>query len=84
MVEPFLSRDELKLYTLIWNRFMASQMAPQQNESTTIELTVHDDYIFKATGSRVIFPGFSAVYEDAKKKMLLNCQLLKRMMQPIR
>ena len=30
MVEPFLSRDELKLYTLIWNRFMASQMAPQQ------------------------------------------------------
>ena len=67
MVEPFLSRDELKLYTLIWNRFMASQMAPQQNESTTIELTVHDDYTFKATGSRVIFPGFSAVYEDAKR-----------------
>ena len=43
MVEPFLSRDELKLYTLIWNRFMASQMAPQQNESTTIELNVNDD-----------------------------------------
>ena len=63
MVEPFLSRDELKLYTLIWNRFMASQMAPQLNESTTIELNVKDDYTFKATGSRVIFPGFSAVYE---------------------
>ena len=30
MVEPFVNRDELKLYTLIWNRFMASQMAPQQ------------------------------------------------------
>lgn len=68
MVEPFLSRDELKLYTLIWNRFMASQMAPQLNESTTIELNVKDDYTFKATGSRVIFPGFSAVYEDAKKR----------------
>ena len=68
MVEPFLSRDELKLYTLIWNRFMASQMAPQQNESTTIELTVQNDYTFKATGSRVIFPGFSAVYEDVKKE----------------
>ncbi len=43
-------------------------MAPQQNESTTIELNVKDDYTFKATGSRVIFPGFSAVYEDVKKE----------------
>ena len=56
---------------------MASQMAPQQNESTTIELTVQNDYTFKATGSRVIFPGFSAVYEDVKKRMLLNCPGLK-------
>lgn len=78
MVEPFLSRDELKLYTLIWNRFMASQMAPQQNESTTIELTVHDDYTFKATGSRVIFPGFSAVYEDAKKEDVPQLPALKK------
>lgn len=78
MVEPFLSRDELKLYTLIWNRFMASQMAPQQNESTTIELTVHDDYTFKATGSRVIFPGFSAVYEDAKKEDAPQLPALKK------
>lgn len=42
-------------------------MAPQLNESTTIELNVKDDYTFKATGSRVIFPGFSTVYEDAKR-----------------
>ena len=77
MVEPFLSRDELKLYTLIWNRFMASQMAPQQNESTTIELNVKDDYTFKATGSRVIFPGFSAVYEDAKKEDVPQLPALK-------
>lgn len=78
MVEPFLSRDELKLYTLIWNRFMASQMAPQQNESTTIELNVKDDYTFKATGSRVIFPGFSAVYEDAKKEDVPQLPALKK------
>lgn len=68
MVEPYLNRDELKLYTLIWNRFMASQMSAQQNESTTIELDIAGDYTFKATGSRVLFPGFSAVYEDAKKE----------------
>ena len=78
MVEPFLSRDELKLYTLIWNRFMASQMAPQQNESTTIELNIKDDYTFKATGSRVIFPGFSAVYEDAKKEDVPQLPALKK------
>lgn len=78
MVEPFLSRDELKLYTLIWNRFVASQMAPQQNESTTIELNVKDDYTFKATGSRVIFPGFSAVYEDTKKEDVPQLPALKK------
>ena len=78
MVEPFLSRDELKLYTLIWNRFMASQMAPQQNESTTIDLNVKDGYTFKATGSRVIFPGFSAVYEDVKKEDAPQLPALKK------
>ena len=56
MVEPFVNRDELKLYTLIWNRFMASQMAPQQNESTTIELDIDDTYTFKATGFPCIVP----------------------------
>ena len=78
MVEPFVNRDELKLYTLIWNRFMASQMAPQQNESTTIELDIDDTYTFKATGSRVLFPGFSAVYEDSKKEETPQLPALKK------
>ena len=78
MVEPFVNRDELKLYTLIWNRFMASQMAPQQNESTTIELDIDDTYTFKATGSRVLFPGFSAVYEDSKKEDTPQLPALKK------
>ena len=62
MVEPFLSRDELKLYTLIWNRFMASQMAPQQSETVTAQLQV-DDYKLRASGSKVVFKGFTEVYE---------------------
>ena len=66
MVEPFLSRDELKLYTLIWNRFMASQMAPQQSETVTAQLQV-DDYKLRASGSKVVFKGFTEVYEEAKK-----------------
>ena len=78
MVEPFVNRDELKLYTLIWNRFMASQMAPQQNESTTIELDIDGIYTFKATGSRVLFPGFSAVYEDSKKEDTPQLPALKK------
>ena len=66
MVEPFLSRDELKLYTLIWKRFMASQMAPQQSETVTAQLQV-DDYKLRASGSKVVFKGFTEVYEEAKK-----------------
>lgn len=66
MVEPFLSRDELKLYTLIWNRFMASQMAPQQSETVTAQLQV-GDYKLRASGSKVVFKGFTEVYEEAKK-----------------
>ncbi|MCF0154456.1 MAG: type I DNA topoisomerase, partial [Veillonella sp.] len=77
MVEPFLSKDELKLYTLIWNRFMASQMAPQQSETLTIEINVNDTYTFKASGSKVIFPGFSKVYEDAKKDTEVQLPLVK-------
>ena len=66
MVAQFLSRDELKLYTLIWNRFMASQMAPQQSEIVTALLKC-DDYTLRASGSKVIFKGFTEVYEDSKK-----------------
>ncbi|ETJ35731.1 DNA topoisomerase, partial [human gut metagenome] len=46
--------------------------------STTIELNVKDDYTFKATGSRVIFPGFSAVYEDVKKEDAPQLPALKK------
>ena len=67
MVEPFLSRDELKLYTLIWNRFMASQMAPQQSETVTAQLQA-GEYKLRASGSKAVFKGFTEVYEEAKKE----------------
>lgn len=79
MVEPYLNRDELKLYTLIWNRFLASQMAPQQNELLTIELDIDKIYTFRATGSKVLFPGFSVVYEDAKKEETPRLPSLKKL-----
>lgn len=77
MVEPFLSRDELKLYTLIWNRFLASQMAAQESETLTIELLLDDRYTFKASGSKVLFPGFSTLYEEAKKEKEIELPHLK-------
>jgi DNA topoisomerase-1 len=65
-----LSEDELKLYRLIWMRFVASQMTPAVFDQTTIEVgaTGNDgaDYLFRATGSVPKFDGFLAVYEEGK------------------
>ena len=66
-VASYLTSDELKLYTLIWNRFLASQMAPQKSETVTVQFEI-DDYTLKTTGSRVLFTGFTEVYEDTKKE----------------
>lgn len=66
-VKPYLGKDELKLYTLIWNRFLASQMAPQKTESITLQLQCKE-YTLKAVGSKVIFKGFTEVYDEAKKE----------------
>lgn len=66
-VASFLTKDELKLYTLIWNRFIASQMAAQQTESVSILVDV-EEYQCKAVGSRVLFPGFTEVYDEAQKE----------------
>ena len=66
-VASYLTSDELKLYTLIWNRFLASQMAPQKSETVTMNFHV-DEYTLKASGNRVLFKGFTEVYEEAKKE----------------
>ena len=64
-VHTFLSPDEFRLYKLIWQRFVASQMNPAIFELTTIDIAV-GDYIFRATGSILKFKGFLAVYEEGK------------------
>ena len=66
MVAPYLSGDELKLYTLIWNRFLASQMAPQKTQTITMTFTI-GEYTLKSVGSHVLFTGFTEVYEEANK-----------------
>lgn len=64
-VKAFLTRDQFKLYKLIWERFLASQMAPAVLEQSTVIIN-GDGYDFNATGSIVIFKGFMEVYIESK------------------
>ena len=64
-VHTFLSPDEFRLYKLVWQRFVASQMNPAVFDQTTIDITA-GDYLFRATGSVEKFNGFRAVYEEGK------------------
>ena len=69
-VAKYLQEDELKLYRLIWMRFVASQMVPAVFDQTTIEVNAKGkdkaDYLFRATGSTPKFKGFLEVYEEGK------------------
>ena len=68
---PFLKRDELRLYTLIWERFVASQMAAAVYDQTTVDCESKGGghtYIFRATGSVMKFAGFTKVYDDAPEE----------------
>ena len=69
-VEKYLAEDELKLYRLIWNRFVASQMTPAVFDQTTIDISARgkdaSEYLFRATGSVLKFGGFLKVYEEGK------------------
>ncbi len=64
-VAKYLSEDELKLYRLIWQRFVASQMLPAIFDQTSIDINAGDN-LFRATGSVLKFDGFLKVYEEAK------------------
>jgi DNA topoisomerase-1 len=69
-VEKFLAEDEMKLYRLIWMRFVASQMTPAVFDQTTIDVEAKGKdgavYLFRATGSVPKFDGFLKVYEEGK------------------
>ena len=66
-IKEFLSDEEYKLYKLIWQRFLASQMNPIIYDQTTLEIEAGKG-TFRATGSIIKFPGFSAVYLEGKEE----------------
>ena len=65
LLKGILSRDQLRLYRLIWERFIASQMSVAVMDTLTVDVLV-GEYLFRANASTVRFLGFLAVYEEGK------------------
>ena len=63
-IKKYLDNDQYKLYKLIWEKFMSSQMTPADIANKTVEITA-GDYTLKAGTSKVTFDGFLKVYNDA-------------------
>jgi DNA topoisomerase-1 len=64
-VRKYLKPDEFKLYSLVWNRFVASQMQPARYDQTSADV-LSDDCIFRASGQVMVFDGFMRVYQEGK------------------
>lgn len=62
LVKESLQRDQFRLYQLIWKRFVASQMAPAQYETTSVRIGA-GEYIFTVSASKIVFDGFMSVYK---------------------
>jgi DNA topoisomerase-1 len=66
-LKPYLESDTFKLYQLIWRRFVASQMGPSEYETTTVDFDL-GRFLFRATGSRVLFDGYRVLYHEGREK----------------
>ncbi len=76
-VKESLSRDQFRLYQLIWKRFTASRMAPARYETTSVHIGA-GEYLFTVSASRIVFDGFMSVYtaeEDKVKDNVLSARL---------
>jgi DNA topoisomerase-1 len=67
-ITPHLSKDQLALYRLIWERFVASQMKQALIDQTSVSIKA-GDYLFSASGSTVKFPGFMALYMSVDEEI---------------
>ncbi|MDO4745864.1 MAG: type I DNA topoisomerase [Bacillota bacterium] len=66
-IKDSVTKDQYNLYKLIWNRFIASQMAPAKFMAVSAVIS-NGDYDFKAVGSKLLFDGFLKIYTSAKEK----------------
>jgi DNA topoisomerase-1 len=66
-IKKYLGKDQFKLYQLIWNRFIASQMAEAVFKVTTVDIEA-DQYLFRSSASEILFDGFLRIYQDVKEE----------------
>jgi DNA topoisomerase-1 len=64
-IQSSLTREQYKLYSLIWKRAVASQMAPALLDSVSVDIRAGQDHLFRATGSSIRFPGFMQLYIES-------------------
>ncbi len=66
-VKPYLTEDQYRLYELIWNKFVASQMTPALYKQTTVDIEA-GRCLFRTTGSHLLFDGFTVLYRDSDEE----------------
>lgn len=66
-IEKYLTKDQMKLYSLVWSRFVASQMTPAIVDTVRADLE-QNEVTFRANGSKMKFPGYTKVYAESKRK----------------
>lgn len=67
-MKKHLNKDQYRLYKLIWERFLASRMKAAVHKTVTVNIKAGEKYIFRLSGSRVLFPGFLRVLSHSQKK----------------
>ena len=86
LVKPYLKEDEYKVYKLIWQRFVASQMNPAVFDQTTVDIQAKngdETFRFRVTGSVMKFDGFLKVYEESKEGKDEEDEELKHPLPPV-
>jgi DNA topoisomerase-1 len=66
-VQPYLEADQFRLYQLVWQRFVASQMTPAVYDMTIVDFDL-GEYLFRATGSVLVFDGYHTLYMEGREK----------------
>jgi DNA topoisomerase-1 len=85
-IKQYLKEDEFKVYKLIWQRFVASQINPAVFDQTTVDIDAkqgNDSYWFRVTGSVLKFDGFLKVYEESKEGKDEEDEELKHKLPPV-
>src|SRR5205085_6302274 len=85
-IKQYLQEDEYKVYKLIWQRFIASQMMPAVFDQTTVDIDASngaESFAFRVTGSVLKFDGFLKIYEESKDSKDEEDEALKHKLPPL-